>query len=1651
MIETPSRPAVPTIDVPTGENHDGDTFRLRSGENMRLFGVDAFELNQQGRSADGSPTALGLEARERMGRFTAARERAQVRRTGGVTYGRPVGTLAVDGQDAGSALLHDGLAVTMPRYLRGDEARLGNYMQEERLARLNRRGAFAGSFQTPEDYRHQGPKPGEYGNAQAIFFDDPTPYQGLPPEQEKGLMAIWQDFSKGPADYVAYAKSNGIEVDPDAAATQFAKRDRDQRAGGNGIPAVARPRVLTDPGDGRLGATLRGFADPINVLDEAGALVDTLLPGSERENVWSSGRRFGDIYANNVEQNRSILDHDDKEHPWSRFSGQLASGVLLPGASVEGVGFNAARAALREGASRYAAGQAARSAVISRLAGAGAIEGGIAGAGQGEGWGDRVRGAAIGAPVGGALGVGAGVLAPRIAQAVGRPYSRLTGRAGERAADDLASGAVDAGKAIGNNDAQAGRQIDLTREHLNGRARAAIRSRRGLDPEQGAYGPIFYKRSEKWPRALADMKAAGSGEVPAAINHPDLGNLDVAWGDGSFGVSRLAADDPEAAKTLPSIVAKMRVMATPDATHDGSYVLSDGVRRAIVAPEVEANTQRLIVRDVRPERSATDALESPPARMDAETEVPSIYGPDFTDGAGRNARPRDVLADAPPSERVAAAERMASGDILPLPANTVDGVEEAARIERGRYDPVRAPDETGKLTSRAISHAQTGTPINVRGPLDLSSWLRMEGGIKPASELDHLGITNAPRKGMDLTSGDRLGPLVSQDGMSHDDAAYRAWEAGFFPDRSEPPSINEFIDALDGTHSGRARVFRPDDLPEVDAFDAARRQRWDVEKAQTEGTPLTSDRGQPIGPDDLDANAPPVHAYEEWGENAPNLAGNIRLDKLDSPQAIKRALTQTEKVAGGFDAARRGRITQAETQSLANELGMTPDDLLKRRKGQAFNAEEALAARQILARSATDLVNMAKRIARTENPGDEIEAAFREAWLRHAAIQEQVSGMTAEAGRALQQFRQTADARQVGRVLPSLGDIAGGSARIKEVADQIVDLEEAGVSPGSINRFAVKALRARKRDMAMEYYINALLSGPQTHATNILSNTLTSIAQLPEHAAAAAVGVVRRGGERAASRLTGREVGSADRVMFSEVGGRFVGLLQGTREGLRDAARTLRTGDSPDAVSKVETQQFQAIPGVAGSIIRTPTRLLSAEDELFKGIARRMELTGLAIRQARTEGLRGSAARVRVGDLLENPTDQMMGKAQDYARYLTFQSPLGPVTTKIASAANSSPLLKFLIPFVRTPTNLLKFAMERSPAAPLLREWRADMRAGGARRDIAAARALVGTGIGATFYEAALDGRITGGGPADDNARRLMLADGWQPYSVRVGDRYYSYRRLDPFSTTIGTVADMVDLGSHMTERQREKSVTLVTAAILNNMASKTWLTGISGIAEALADPDRHWQDFISRTAGAIAVPALVAQVARTTDPVIREARSPIDRIRSRVPGMSAGLYPKRNVFGDPIESEGGLGPDIVSPVWTGTARNDPTVKALIDAGVTLNAPSRFRKVDGKRKDWTPAEYDRLQVAVGDMARAGLADLVKSDRWKAADDDGRQGMVRDLMGDARIAGREMIDGKGNASAARARSPRRGAMPSLPPGASLLGDAPPLPPGLTLER
>ena len=79
-----------------------------------------------------------------------------VRDTGSRSYGRPVVTLLDDGEDVARGSIEAGLSLPVPKYLAGDPKRLDTYVSAQRDAIAAERGAYAGTYQHPDAYRHQG-------------------------------------------------------------------------------------------------------------------------------------------------------------------------------------------------------------------------------------------------------------------------------------------------------------------------------------------------------------------------------------------------------------------------------------------------------------------------------------------------------------------------------------------------------------------------------------------------------------------------------------------------------------------------------------------------------------------------------------------------------------------------------------------------------------------------------------------------------------------------------------------------------------------------------------------------------------------------------------------------------------------------------------------------------------------------------------------------------------------------------------------------------------------------------------------------------------------------------------------------------------------------------------------------------------------------------------------------------------------------------------------------------------------------------------------------------------------------------------------------------------------------------------------------------
>ena len=513
-------------------------------------------------------------------------------------------------------------------------------------------------------------------------------------------------------------------------------------------------------------------------------------------------------------------------------------------------------------------------------------------------------------------------------------------------------------------------------------------------------------------------------------------------------------------------------------------------------------------------------------------------------------------------------------------------------------------------------------------------------------------------------------------------------------------------------------------------------------------------------------------------------------------------------------------------------------------------------------------------------------------------------------------------------------------------------------------------------------------------------------------------------------------------------------MLYGMQMGFRDAVNAARivwateTSQFGKTAQKVEDAQKKAITaeninrilgkfGVdpmnqtlsnavdyVGKIWRLPTRALMTADEFFKMINYRMELQALAYRQAAMEGLTGDKAGAKIAELIQKPTTEMRARAMAHANIQTFTGELGAIGKAISSITERVPLAKIIVPFVRTPENIFTYAWERTPFLAYARnQIRADIKAGGAARDMALGKMAFGGMIAGLAATLAASGFITGSGPEDRDLKKMMRDNGWQPNSIRIGDTYYSYKRMDPVGMIIGMIADTTEIIGGLDDYSAGKLAMSIVLSMEHNLLDNLYLDGIMNALDAIQDPGKQWHDYFKKQAGSL-IPALSGDIARGFDPVVHDTKSIVDTMRSRVPGFSMLAPASRNIFGEKRMMGGSLGNDFISPIWQSKAKHDPVLDEIVKHEIAIHPPSRFiggsapSEIDPMAKDnpkagvpLNPQQYDRLQELTGQGLHDALEKLIKKPLYqKQSDgpDGGKALLIRSTIDRAKEIGRQKL-------------------------------------------
>jgi hypothetical protein len=410
-----------------------------------------------------------------------------------------------------------------------------------------------------------------------------------------------------------------------------------------------------------------------------------------------------------------------------------------------------------------------------------------------------------------------------------------------------------------------------------------------------------------------------------------------------------------------------------------------------------------------------------------------------------------------------------------------------------------------------------------------------------------------------------------------------------------------------------------------------------------------------------------------------------------------------------------------------------------------------------------------------------------------------------------------------------------------------------------------------------------------------------------------------------------------------------------------------------------------------------------------------------AIKQAEDEGLTGNSKKIRVWEIMEQSRPlSMVEEANNFALRGTFnhapEGTLGALTDLVGTATQGVSMqipipfsggktatvrpLKFFIPFTRIISNVTNVALDYTPYGYVraakggigfkgydkpemtrkigkgkYRKYSAD------ERQRALTKAIIGTSSMALLYvlSAPRDDddepvvTITANGTGDFKTNvELSNATGWQPYSIKVGKRWYSYQ-YTPLFLALAPVGYLRDAEKYQKsdiegmEFQHKLQFLLMQTS--RAMMDMSWMASLTGLLEALSAKnlgsfDNFWQKMGVSMAKSAIYPKLIEQVVQSYDKVMdiprKDSNTFWGKVLRDVPVARNAYNTMLNAVGEPVQYD---------PVMmTDYETLDPFWKFIVDNNAFIGKPSQkqlkvyddINKIERLLDDDEYYEYIRL-------------------------------------------------------------------------------------------
>lgn len=551
---------------------------------------------------------------------------------------------------------------------------------------------------------------------------------------------------------------------------------------------------------------------------------------------------------------------------------------------------------------------------------------------------------------------------------------------------------------------------------------------------------------------------------------------------------------------------------------------------------------------------------------------------------------------------------------------------------------------------------------------------------------------------------------------------------------------------------------------------------------------------------------------------------NINKKRLDLTPQEKQTLETTVNAI------------KPELQTIKGKV-LSNDEVLKAAKtsdilSQITTREQTLQAEAATLKARQRLVSLDKNIDQLVRAGKTQELKTQMGDLIDSL--RVVSSNAADSGRKLQSFAIEAGDESIRQQV--LKEIGKTNATTEQILKEAVNVDWNNAN--SVTAFYRKFIKPSVSTILDEYRYNNMLSNPRTHIRNAFSNLVQTFITRP--ATILAQGDIK---------------GTAQY---------YTGAIKNFPTAVDEFVKSF-TGKGALGKPDIEYIPSLKLP----RFMTIPTRAMEAADKFF-------------------------SALIKGGESARGTTPEKAGQIAEYSLFRQGLKPegqgklLNAIDDMTAWTYKAPKIVRWFVPFIRTPMNFAKQWIEYSPAGLATLP-------GSNNQKEQLAKTMVGsvaTAVGAHF---ALSGNTTWDAPTDPKQKELFYASGKKPFSVRIGDKWVSMMYAGPFAAALALPAAMKyyqdENRTALTDNQLEKATKSVMS-MAKFLSGQTFLQGINNFVKFFSgDVDYSIAGNLAFTAGQlIPMEGLVRYISTIVDPIYRKGTGFGESLQKNIPFLSKGL-----------------------------------------------------------------------------------------------------------------------------------------------------------------